>query len=218
MDTGDGFQGGLVGFMRLPDDAGMARIDITVDTTSLDLAPVELDTHLVDAVNDLAEMGRARVTEELPRAFDRPSPFTMRGIGTRPASAGSPEATVDVLPQQSKYLSYEILGGIRRAGDYATTRLGPLVPGPDAPLDAYGNLPRNFVRTALRDPDVFWTVLKKGKPPALVRRRKRGRVEILALIIREAHYVPRLRFYDLVEETVIANADAVIARHLAPSR
>lgn len=74
------------------------------------------------------------------------------------------------------------------------------------------------MRTALRDPDVFWSVLKKWKPPALVRRRKRGRVEILVVIIREAHYVPRLKFYDLVEEAVIAKADSVIARHLAPTR
>ncbi|WP_018042960.1 hypothetical protein [Methylobacterium sp. 88A] len=37
----------------------MARIDITVDTSQLELAPVELDTHLVDADNDLADMGRA---------------------------------------------------------------------------------------------------------------------------------------------------------------
>ena len=197
----------------------MRRIDIELEVQDLDPSLAEeLRQALVGVADDLAGIAQRHVTEAMPQHLDRPTPFTQRGIGMRPAdpSSEAPESVVDVLPLQREWLSYEILGGVRRGGDYATTRLGPLVPGPDAPRDAYGNLPRTYVRTVLSQPGVAWVTLKGGSGlPVLIRRRGTGRVEILARIIREARYQPKLPFYDLVDEAVADHVDAVLADRLA---
>jgi len=90
-----------------------------------ELQIVDLQAAFVDAINDMAERARLEVLEAMPAYLDKPTPYTLRGIGVRKAKSGAqrPEAEVDVLPQQARYLQYQILGGVRTAGDYATTRL-----------------------------------------------------------------------------------------------
>jgi hypothetical protein len=156
---------------------------------------------IVDALNAAARAARLRVIEAMPAFLDRPTPFTTMGIGmfpavVDPASDRDPAALVRLMPQQAAYLQYQVLGGERGPGDYASTALGPLVPGPDARLDAYGNLPRDYVDEELAD-DAAWVELKPGEPPALVREAG-GHLEILALIVHALHETPRLPFYDLV--------------------
>lgn len=181
---------------------------------------------MVDALNAAAEAGRLAVVEAMPAYIDRPTPFTTLGVGTFPAvvdPAGlrDPAALVRIKPDQAAYLQYEILGGTRGPGDYATTALGPLVPGPDAQLDAYGNMPRHYVDDEIAD-GAAWVSLKPGEPPALVRRTG-GRLEVLAMIVHEIHYdVARLPFYDLVTGAATAAFpaafDAALAARLAQVR
>lgn len=194
------------------------KIDVSMEKAAPgELQIVDLQAALVDSINDMAERARLKVVEAMPAYLDKPTPFTLRGIGVRKAKPGAqrPEVEVDVLPQQARYLQYQILGGVRVAGDYATTRLGPIVPGPDAPRNAYGTLPRGYIKRMLTQPDVRWVHLQRGKPPALIRHRKGRKVEILALIIEAAHYKPRFPFYDLVDEALGGpGAENLVARRL----
>lgn len=173
----------------------------------------------VDAVNAAAVAARRAVVEAMPAYLDRPTPFTLLGVGAFPATAyaGSEKesaALVRIGPQQAEYMRYMILGGDRGPGDYAATAQGPIVPGPDAQLDAYGNLPRDFVDDEMADGAV-WVHLKPDEPPALVRQ-VNGRLEILALIVHELHYdKPRLPFYDIVTSAVVTAFPAAFEVALA---
>jgi hypothetical protein len=83
----------------------------------------------------------------------RSTDFTVRGwMSVKAQKGGEPVATVQAKPRAEQYLGFVIYGGTRQAGDYATTRLGPLVPGKDAPLDGFGNLLQGYVRLQLQDP------------------------------------------------------------------
>lgn len=192
---------------------------ITVETEKPgpdELTPVDIRDAFGDAIDDLAERARLHVVEAMPSHLDRPTPFTLRGIGTVKSKPGAAEpfAEVDVLPQQARYLRYQILGGTRVGGDYGTTKRGVLIPGPDAPRNAYGNLPRNYVRRMLQQPGVAWIRIHQGRYVALIRHRG-PKLELLAIIIPEAHYRPRLPFYDLVEEALAgAGAENVVGWRL----
>lgn len=91
------------------------------------------------ALTATAKAAQAKVTEELPRRFDRPNPFTMRAIGITPAKRDALVATVFVKPDQAKYLGIQEKGGTRK-------------PEPGRPInlpvklrtDSYGNIPRRF--------------------------------------------------------------------------
>lgn len=181
-----------------------------------ELTPVDLRDAFGDAIDDLAERARLHVVEAMPSYLDRPTPYTLRGIGTVKSKPWAAElfAEVDVLPQQARYLRYQILSRTRVAGDYGTTRTGILIPGPDAPRNAYGNLPRGYLRRMLQQPGVVWVRIHHGQYVGLIRHRGR-RMELLTIIIPEAHYRPRLPFYDLVEEALAgAGAQNVVGQRL----
>jgi hypothetical protein len=102
----------------------------------------------------------AQVAEEnaLPSVFDRPTPFTRRGIGVQTATKGSPSAAVYVRPQQAAAgLVLQETGGIR------TPKKRALVAPAGTGLNAYGNLARNQVKGLLRKPNVFSGTIK-GTP------------------------------------------------------
>ncbi|WP_156652609.1 hypothetical protein [Methylobacterium sp. Leaf86] len=132
-------------------------------------------------------------------AFDRPKPFTLDGIAVYKATpstdGGTPSALVFVRETQAAFLDLEMHGGVRRAGDVGTTRLGPLVPGARAPKDRFGGLPRNFVAEALQNKDVAWVTLRPHEPRALVRKRPGMRMEVLAVIVSETRYEATWDFY-----------------------
>ncbi|GJE74954.1 hypothetical protein [Methylorubrum suomiense] len=151
---------------------------------------------IVEAVNAAAERGRLAVAAAMPAYLDRPTPFTQFGVGMFAAvSVVGPEretsALVRIKPDQARYLQYQIDGGTRGPGDYATTAQGPLVPGVDAELDAYGNLPRDYVDEQLAD-GAAWVNFRPDQPPVLVKQ-EGGRLLVLAVIVHELHYDrPRL--------------------------
>lgn len=177
----------------------MLKIKLAFDQKTYDDTVARFDadmtTGLVSAVNAAAEAARDAVRAEMLSVFDRPTPYTLQGVAlyeaTPRSDGGDPSALVFLLDDQAAYLELEIAGGPRAAGDYATTRLGPLVPGPAAPRDGFGGLPRGFVASALADPTVSWVTLKPGEPPALVRKVKGQPLEVLALIATKTHYAPR---------------------------
>lgn len=183
------------------------RIDIEMDSDVDFLTGVEsyLDSTVRPAIAAGLTAAALAVQEELTAALiasiDDPTPFTQRAIAILPANyrAGrEPDAIVYVQERQAEYLRLQIDGGVRRAGDYATTRTGALVPGPHAPVDAYGNLPRGFVDQALADPHVGWTTMRKGAGyTALVRNVPGSKPQLLAFIMPTIEYEVSFEFYDI---------------------
>ncbi|KZB99705.1 hypothetical protein AU375_03993 [Methylobacterium radiotolerans] len=186
--------------MKIDGDAFEREADAYVDT--------DLNGGLIDAVNRVADMARDALVEAMPIYLDRPNPFSTAAWKVIHAKT-TPEAIVFAQPLQAQYLTYVVDGGVRRAGDYATTARGPLVPGKDAVLDQYGNLPRDFVTSALQDPNVAWATITPGKPPALIRHAPGRDVEILALIVDEAVSNPRSRTVRSISNSPAAMASSM---------
>jgi hypothetical protein len=72
-------------------------------------------------------------------AFDRPTPFTQKAFMVRGARPATLTALVHPKQKQAVYLAWQILGGT----DYRPKA----VPGRNATLNKYGNLPRYATRT-----------------------------------------------------------------------
>lgn len=109
------------------------------------------------ALTNTARWCQWRLTEEMRRCLDRPTPYTQSALYIVPAKkadGAAMQARVKVKDQASKgnpasaYLFAEVEGGNRRAKGFELQlqRVGVLprgwyaVPGESAPLDAYGNL------------------------------------------------------------------------------
>ncbi len=65
------------------------------------------------ALTDVAKLAQAEVTGDLPKIFDRPSPFTMRGLSIQSATKTTLASAVFVKPIQAQYLLHEEIGGTR---------------------------------------------------------------------------------------------------------
>jgi hypothetical protein len=114
---------------------------------------------LATALTRTAVEVRAGVQQELPRVFDRPTPYTVNSLFVRPARADKLEAEVFFKDEfgtsrlgipATKYLLPEVRGGARRskAFEKALRQAGVLpfgrfaMAGAGARLDAHGNVDR----------------------------------------------------------------------------
>lgn len=103
---------------------------------------------------------REAVQKEMLRAFDRPTPFTLKSVRVEPASAAKLTAAVYISEQRAArapaptvVLKPQVEGGTRgtKAMELALRRIGALpsgwlvVPSRSLRLDAYGNISRGIV-------------------------------------------------------------------------
>jgi hypothetical protein len=114
-----------------------------------DLERRQLPFALARALNATAKAGQADTTRELPRAFDKPTPFTQRGIGIKTAARGELEAEVFVRPIQAEYLALQERGGVREPKGQA------LVTPVAVRVNQYGNIPNKALRRAKARKQVF---------------------------------------------------------------
>jgi hypothetical protein len=107
------------------------------------------------ALTRVALTGRARVLAEMPRVFDRPTPYALRGTRVIPSTVQKLAARVQVNEDATnngtpaeRFFFPEVYGGPRSEKRFERTLrysgvLGSgyfAMPGQAAPLDAYGNL------------------------------------------------------------------------------
>jgi hypothetical protein len=114
-----------------------------------DLERRQLPFALARALNNTAKAAQLDVQRELPRAFDKPTPFTQRGIAIKTASRGELEAEVFVRPIQAEYLGLQERGGTREPKGQA------LVTPVAVRLNQYGNIPNRGLRRAKARKQVF---------------------------------------------------------------
>lgn len=140
-------------------------IKITIDTKALaaglQAAQRKVDRCAAIALTKTAQHAQKAVIAEMPRVFDRPTPYALRGTRVKPANykTGRLEASVEFKTDVSKgtpaekYLQAEVFGGSRRLKRFeiALQRIGVLpsgmfiVPGQAMRLDAFGGIPARAI-------------------------------------------------------------------------
>ena len=107
----------------------------------------------------------AALRSEMTEVFDRPTPWALGGLRYKQPTPSSPVVSIwlEESPGKgipaAKFLSAEITGGNRaqKRFERALQIKGLMpsgsvaVPGRQAPLDAYGNVPASFIRRILSD-------------------------------------------------------------------
>lgn len=146
---------------------------LTIDVKGLDQATQELAQRFSERrINALAATAatrtaneiRVEVQDEMARVFDRPTPYTLRSVRVKGASAASPVAEVFISQQKAPrdpspavVLQPQVEGGPRgnKGLELALRRIGALpagwmiVPSKSLRLDAYGNISRGIVQQVI---------------------------------------------------------------------
>lgn len=95
---------------------------------------------------------------ELDRVFDRPTPFTKRGVYVQRADKVTLTAEVGFMTRQASYLRLQASGGTRQP-----TARGIRLPG-NVELNAFGNIPRGLtdkLKAAAKDGTLGAAVARK---------------------------------------------------------
>lgn len=143
---------------------------------------------------------KAAVEKKLPDVFDRPTPFTQRGVAALPATKAKLYSRVLIKNAQANYLGIQEDGGIRRPAGRA------LVVPFQARLNRYGNLPRGGVRRLLARDDTFSGVVRGVG--GIWQRNRDGTVRLLIAYEDQTTYRPRFGFKRMVEKTARERFDA----------
>ncbi len=127
------------------------RADVKELSKRLDsLAYEQLPFATALAVTGLARRVQEAETKGLAATFDRPTPFTMRAFGVKPARKADPTATVFARDIQAAYLEPYEFGGKQVLGSKRAI-LNPK----DIALNVYGNIPRGQLKRLKGRSDVF---------------------------------------------------------------
>ena len=124
--------------------------------------------------------------DDLPKVFDRPTPFTSRAFAVLRASSRRLESIVLVKDAQASYLSIQDDGGTR-----TPKRKAIVVPG-SVKTNKYGNMTRGKIAQVLRRKDTFSANI--NGTAGIWQRSKSGALQLLVLFTSEAKYSPRFKF------------------------
>lgn len=135
-----------------------------------DLQKKHLPKAQMNAANHLGAVTHTILRKEMEESFDRPTPYTLKGLDWKRATTDRPLVRIWIDEfgkgkggRPAEYLAPQIEGGVRRhkrfEGALRAKGLMPAngfaVPGAQAPLDAYGNVPGPFIVRMLSDLQAF---------------------------------------------------------------
>jgi hypothetical protein len=133
----------------------MFRINVSLNGETF---TQDMDTYLSrdiakamsDAVNEAEDASCFALMEHVEGVFNRPWSILVDSAGVVKGKTGPRDPAALILMKQpaERWLDLQVYGGVRRAGNTATTKLEPLVPGPAATLDQFGGRPYDFVSKA----------------------------------------------------------------------
>jgi hypothetical protein len=207
-----------------------ATADVAAARRMLGSAMRQLPFVTAMALTSVVKQAQAAEKQALPSVFDKPTPFTLRGIAVQTASKDRPTAAVYVRPQQAAAgLLLQETGGTRTPPKRA------LVQPVQARLNQYGNLPRRGLKNLLARPDVFVGTVKEiggvWQRPARGKRRDgtsgakgntaakmKGQRTGLTLLIAfgdDARYQPRLGFKPRAVKAIKAGLTPAFRQALA---
>lgn len=188
--------------------------------TLTDIQRTQLPFATAQALTLAARTAQTVTQRVLPQIFDRPTPFTLQGIATRPATKSSLTAAVYVRPIQARYLALEETGGTRKPTGRA------LVLPVGARRNQYGNLPRRALATLKNRKDTFigevdgvagvWQRTSRSK------RAGAGKPRLLIAFRAQAQYRARFGFVEraetVVKQVIGPLVEAALLRAIATMR
>lgn len=126
------------------------------------------------ALTQSAKAARSEVYNSMERVFDRPTPWTKRGLFIIPATKAKPEAFVLFKDQQADVLAIQEVGGVRHP------KLGaPILVPVNISLNRYGNISRSRMKKLRKQAGVFTSKQDDPRtrhlPPGIYKRFKRRR-------------------------------------------
>ena len=137
---------------RDPEEA-MLAISVSLDVAAMEQRLAEMHRKQLpfaasQALNDTAKGIAVQINADMPKIFDRPTPFTSRAVVAPPslgARKDSLAAMVTLRPVQAQYLRLEEVGGTRSPAENTRKVASALVLPGKADLDSYGNLPSGYL-------------------------------------------------------------------------
>ena len=145
------------------------------------------------ALTDVARYDvKPAIERQIEMVFDRPTPFTRRGVGYRPAYKNAPVARVFIKDVQAGYLTWQETGGVR------TPKRRAIVVPVRQRVNQYGNLPRGSVQRLLARKDTFsGRVNGQG---GIWQRTRKGGLKLLVAYEDRAEYRPIFNFHKVARE------------------
>ena len=160
------------------------------------------------SLTETAKAAQAEITRALPSIFDRPTPFTMRAIGIKPARKDDLTAEVFVRDIQAEYLKLEETGGTRQPKKTA------LVIPANIRLNEYGNIPRGALqRLKGRGKNAVFVGTVKGVG-GFWQRGPHHSIRLLAAFAPRAQYRPRFGYQERVRAVAEKTFPGVLERNL----
>lgn len=134
-----------------------------------DLQKKHLPKAQLEAVDRVGAYIHGALTSEMKEVFDRPTPWTLGGLRFKRPTSSKPAVTIWLEEfggkgtPAAKFLAAEILGGPRRHKRFELALISRglmppgsfAVPGRQAPIDGYGNVPGPFIVRMLSDLQAF---------------------------------------------------------------
>ncbi|MEP5730377.1 MAG: hypothetical protein ABJL67_13530 [Sulfitobacter sp.] len=194
--------------------------DITADFDKLerilsDVARKQLPFAMMMAINDTGADVKRAEERQLDRKFDRPTPFTKRGVYLRRANKSGLTAIVGFKRVQASYLGLQVTGGVRRPKRKA------LVIGAGLRRNKYGNLAKGAVKRAESKGQTFVAKRRGGGShlrPGLYQRGKgrggSGKLKMLVTFEPRAKYEKRFPFHQTAERTARAAFEGHLVRRI----
>ena len=145
-----------------------------------------------DALTTTAFDVQRETKKEMGRVFEDPNPFTLKAFNVSKASFKKDPVEAEVFVNntpgrdRTPYLTFQVFGGVRGPGDYASTAIGPLLPNA-VRLNKFGNFPqgpKRYLGRSSRRVREF-VGIPKGHPRApfgVYKRVGRGGREALSLL------------------------------------
>ncbi|AEI76540.1 hypothetical protein CNE_1c11850 [Cupriavidus necator N-1] len=170
------------------------------------IAQKQMPFAIAKALTQTAKAVAGVESRALPRELDKPTPFTMRAFGTKPATKQRQIASVFIKPDQWKYLRYQVDGGERRP-----TKRAVVIPQ-GLRVNQYGNMPKGAIRKLLAKPGVFSGTV--NGVPGIYQRKGRS-VALLVKYVDKAGYKRRFDFAGIGQQAIAAEFGAIFGRALA---
>lgn len=167
-----------------------------------DFGRKQLPYAAAQALTRAAQLGRDEVVRGMPTAFDRPTPFTTRGITIISARKSRLEASVLVKDIQAEYLRLQELGGMRQPKKRA------LITPRAVKLNQYGNIPpRGLARLKAKKSTFVGTVQGVG---GFWQRDEDGGLTLLARFDGPKKVTPHPFFFPRVEVVMRRDFDRLL--------
>ena len=200
------------------------NLNITTNIKSIQLglsktAKRQVPFAIASTLSALAFQSMEEEKKQAKKYLDRPAPFTISGIKYKAANKKNLMSLVFIKEATTKraYMKYAIEGGISRAKKTAMVH-----PASGSKLNRYGNFPQNYVKTALKNKDKFFSGVPKGmtgdQNSGIWQRygtKNNRKIKMVAQWRKSRSYQAIFPFYKITGDVVFNRANAIFNKQLA---